>query len=352
MAENLLLALLLALPCLWSSLLWLLAQRIRRRHKPKRLGTLFLANGLVTLLLLSLLAAGGEVYWRFLADTTESLSYARLTTRWFDRHWILNDANVRDNVEYQPLIAPGKRRVTFVGDSFTAAQGIKNVEDRFVNRIRRAHPGWEVHMMAVLGFDTGHELDRMDQVLKDGYQIDEVVLVYCLNDVSDMMPEVKAAAARLRAEVDASGWLRRNSYLVDTLAHRLAMRRNPFMQGYYDLVRNGYEGDLWERQKKRLAAFRDLVAAHGGRLSVVTFPFVHDLGPNYPYQSVHVRLNRLWAELQVPHLDLLPVFKDLPPHQLMVNRFDAHPNEYAHALATAAIDRFLTERLPDKPQGQ
>ena len=52
-------------------------------------------------------------------------------------------------------------------------------------------------MMAVPGFDTGHELDRMGQVLKDGYQLNEVVLVYCLNDVADLMPEVGAAAARL-----------------------------------------------------------------------------------------------------------------------------------------------------------
>ncbi|PYJ02756.1 MAG: hypothetical protein DME25_15355 [Verrucomicrobia bacterium] len=159
------------------------------------------------------------------------------------------------------------------------------------------------------------------------------------------MPEVGAAAARLRAEVDASGWLRRHSYLVDTLAHRLAVRRHPFMQGYYDLVRSGYDGPLWETQQNRLRTFRDLVAGHGGRLSVVTFPFIHALGPDYPYRFAHDQLNRFWAELNVPHLDLLSVFKDLPPARLKVNRFDAHPNEYAHALANATMDQFLTQRM-------
>lgn len=72
-----------------------------------------------------------------------------------------------------------------------------------------------------------------------------------------------------------------------------------------------------------------------------TFPFLHALGPNQEYQSVREKLDRLWLELGVPHLDLLPVFEGLPPRRVTVNRFDAHPNEYANQLAAAAIDPWL-----------
>ena len=96
--------------------------------------------------------------------------------------------------------------------------------------------------------------------------------------------------------------------------------------------------------------FRDLVQAHGGHLAVVTFPFLHALGPNYEYRFIHDKLDQLWRELHVPHLDLLSVFESLPPSQVTVNRYDAHPNEYANRLAAAAIDKWLRE-LNETPAG-
>ena len=46
---------------------------------------------------------------------------------------------------------------------------------------------------------------------------------------------------------------------------------------------------------------------------MVTFPFLHALGPNYEYQFVHEELDQFWRELKVPHLDLLEVYRELPP---------------------------------------
>jgi hypothetical protein len=80
-----------------------------------------------------------------------------------------------------------------------------------------------------------------------------------------------------------------------------------------------YRGALWEEQKKRLKAFRD------------------------EYQSVHDQLDQFWREQHVPHLDLLPVYKDLPPSRLTVNCYDAHPNELANKLAADALDKFLSD---------
>ncbi|MEI6784577.1 MAG: hypothetical protein WCQ21_27100 [Verrucomicrobiota bacterium] len=46
----------------------------------------------------------------------------------------------------------------------------------------------------------------------------------------------------------------------------------------------------------------------------------------------------------MPQLDLLPVYAGLPPGQLTVNHYDAHPNEGANKLAAEAIDRWFQER--------
>jgi hypothetical protein len=68
---------------------------------------------------------------------------------------------------------------------------------------------------------------------------------------------------------------------------------------------------------------------------------------------VHNQLDQFWRELGVPRLDLLPTYRDLPPQRITLNRLDAHPNEYANALAADATDKFLRQLLASpRPQAQ
>jgi lysophospholipase L1-like esterase len=339
----------LLLPLVSGGWLWLFARGVRKCGTPARWPRLLLGNFLVLLFLLSLLVAGGEAYYRFAYDNTDSLSFTLTSQRWFQRHWRLNSSDCRDNIDYAKRIKPGRRRISFVGDSFTAGHGIKDVESRFPNRIRRLHPEWEVHVLAKPGLDTGDELEYLNDLLAQNYQVDRVVLVYCLNDVGDLLPELIENNNRVRDEAKQSGWLWRKSYFANTLYCRFQMWRHADLKDYYQSVREGYQGPVWEEQKRWLTVFRDLIESHGGRLSVVTFPFLHAAGPNYEYQLAHDELDRFWRELKVPHLDLLPLYRNLPPKKITVNRFDAHPNEYAHALAAEAIEKFLSEQLVVKP---
>jgi lysophospholipase L1-like esterase len=330
-----------AAPALSFGLLALFVRRLKRGKRPAGWARLVIGNALVFLCLATPLLLAGEAYFRFVYDTTDSLAYTRVSERWEQRHWRVNRAGCRDNVEYSPTLAPGKRRISFVGDSFTAGHGIKEVEDRFPNRLRKAHPEWEIQVLARVGLDTGDELALMQKVFRRGYQADIVVLVYCLNDIGDLMPAQAEATTRALEALDNGGWLLRNSYMLNLWYHHYKAARDPYLGNYSPFVREAYRTRLWAQQKERLKAFRDLVQAHGGRCAVVTFPFLHALGPKYEYQSVHEKLDRLWLELGVPHLDLLPVFEGLPPRRVTVNRFDAHPNEYANQLAAAALDQWL-----------
>jgi hypothetical protein len=87
---------------------------------------------------------------------------------------------------------------------------------------------------------------------------------------------------------------------------------------------------------------------------VVTFPFLHELGPHYEYVPVHKELDEFWQELGVPHLDLLSVYEPHQGERLTVNSHDAHPGVYAHALAADAIVRFLEKniRMDGQPKGE
>jgi lysophospholipase L1-like esterase len=350
MNDTLWLAVFAAWPVCCGGLLLAFARCFKARLARWRWVQLAVGNALVLLLLCSLAFLGGEIYYRFIYDTTDSFDYTKTSQRWAARYVRTNAQGIRDSVSYEAEIPAGKRRVTFLGDSFTEGHGIKHLADRFADRIQRAHPGWEVHAVAAAGADTGPEFDLLKKLAGYGYQFDQVVLVYCLNDLSDIVPEWRAVCERIYADSDHQGWLVRNSYFANTIYYRWKARRDPDIAHYYQFLLPAYRGPPWEQQQRRLKAIRDFVAARGGRLLVVTFPFLHEpLDDTYAFRFVHEELGKFWRDLNVPHLDLLAVYRGESPRNLMVNRFDAHPNEFAHKLAAEAIGKFIETNLPAGP---
>jgi hypothetical protein len=313
---------------------------------------LLVGNLLVFVLLFSTFSLFGEVYYRFVYDSSDSLVVMKVGYRWFERHYRRNSAGFRDNIEYYPEIRPAARRVSFLGDSLTAGQGIRDVDDRFANRIRHIHPEWEVHVLANAGWETDQELGSLRDLTEKGYQLDHVVLVYCLNDIQDLSPQI---AQINRAYYSKPNWFIRSSYLFNTIYYRVKARTyhgdTSEAKDYWRLLREAYFGPLWDKQEQRLRALKALVERKGGHLSVVIFPFVHAVGPNNEFYSVHAQLERFWRQLDLPYLDLLAAFQDLPSEMLMVNRFDVHPNEYANKLATDSMDNFLRKTMSAEEKG-
>ena len=320
-----------------------------RYPRPVRWPTLLIGNSLVFAFLASLLFLGAETYYRFICDQTDAMTNTLVSVAWYARHLHKNNLDVRDNINYANALTPGRRRVTFIGDSCTAGFGVKDVEDRFVNRIRRLHPEWEVHSVAIPGLDTSTELLQMHNLtVSNGYHLDQLVLVYNLNDIGEVMPGWVEGYKRMMADGFRQSWLCQNSYFVNLFYHRWQIWRNSYTHNYFDEVEGAYRGPMWETEKAGLDAFRNMTRIRGGRLLVVTFPFLEE---PVRFRFAHEQLNRYWEEQGVPHMDLLDVFSNVPPAKLMVNSHDAHPNEYAHALAAAAIDEFLKRQITNQSAG-
>lgn len=332
-----------------GSLLGLVRFVVRRRSRPSRSdgwGAVLAVNLLGVLLALSLAALLGECAFRFWFDGTDSFALAKTSQRFAARYYHDNRSGFRDNVEYAPLRSPDRRRITFIGDSFANGNGIRDVNDRFANLIRRMRPDWEVHVLAVPGYDSGSELRALDSLAGSFYELDCVVLVYCLNDIGDATQELADRYAEIarRCYQQHPGFMIEHSFLLNTLYYRMLALTIPEISGYHRCHHDAYFGRAWEAHTPRLKAMREIVRARGAELCVVTFPYLHSLGPGYGFRDVHLRLGDLWRGLGVPHLDLLPVFEPYPPRRLTVNRRDAHPNELAHSLAAGAIADFLAEQ--------
>lgn len=325
------------------------ARNQSRRSRPAGWPALLAGNALLLAFLVSSLFLAFETYYRFVCDRTDAMANTLVSEAWKARHYHLNSSGFRDNLDYSNALTPGRRRVTFVGDSCTAGYGVKNVEDRFVNRIRRRHPDWEVHAVAKLGLDTSTEVETMHNLtVSNGYRLDQVVLVYHMNDIGELMPGWVEGYKKMMAAGFRKNWLFQNSYVVNLFYQRWQLQESAYMQKYFDEVEGAYAGPLWNGETLGLLAFRNMTRIRGGRLLVVTFPYM-DAGLRY--KSAHEKLDQYWKDNGVPHLDLLATFSNYPPARLVVNAHDAHPNEFAHALAAEAIDEFLRREIPKPEDG-
>lgn len=193
------------------------------------------------------------------------------------------------------------------------------------------------------------ELLNVRTAFDHGFRTDEVVLVYCLNDISELIPEWTNAQQTVRGQWADRPWVVQNSFLLDTLYQRLSLGRNPYFGGYFNFVMEAYTGPLFDVQKKRLLEMRDLARSHSAGFCVVIFPFLNTLGPQYPYIQAHERLSDAFGAENIPCLDLLPIYRDFPSTKVTVNRHDAHPNEFAHTLASEAIEKFLMPLMATNP---
>ncbi len=242
----------------------------------------------------------------------------------------------------------GKTRVTFIGDSFTAGHGVADVEKRFVNRIRKMRPDWEIHTFAVNGWDTYGYMDYMQKAARAGYEYDHVVLVYNLNDISDVMEQWKDILHRIY--FIEPPFLFKHSYFLNLIYYHYFSARTPEIANYYGFINEGYSGPSWEKHKFRLSLLKPYFDSEQIDFMVVTFPFLHNIGPNYEYRKIHEQMDAFWKDANVPNLDLLPVLERYEPKDLIVSANDPHPNEMAHEIAAKAILSFIEKNMKTRTE--
>ncbi|MFO0983405.1 MAG: hypothetical protein U1E76_17010 [Planctomycetota bacterium] len=68
--------------------------------------------------------------------------------------------------------------------------------------------------LAVNGADTGDEIKLMQHLGEDHHDLDQVVLVACLNDIADIVPEWQAIARRVYQRAQHPGFLITHSYCI------------------------------------------------------------------------------------------------------------------------------------------
>ena len=244
-------------------------------------------------------------------------------------------------------------RIAAIGDSFTFAPYMQ-FTDTYVKKIERMlnlNSGLrtaEVINYGVPAYSTSHEVSVTARALQEG--ADLILLQITLND-----PEIKKhTPSGIRENMDDRfgklnltghlGWLA--SYWK-TLSFALTRIHNTkthraYIDYFNDLFNNPR---TWKPFTESMQKLVRSVNESGKPIVAVVFPlFGLPMDEHYPFHSIHQKVSNLLKELNVPGLDLSPLYKGIPLERLQViPGVDRHPNEIAHRMAAEKIYLWLEE---------
>ncbi len=280
-----------------------------------------------------------EVLCALFYDATDSFSQTNVSRRWFERHVVPNLAGYRDARDLPTSRQPGTRYLAFIGDSFTFGHGVNNVADRFSDRVGVALSGDHVlaFNVGLPGLDIrGLAQNVPEEFDKLGVPTDVVVYTFVPNDIEYCDPRT-AAFYQQRASLEPTFFLWKQTYFYNWLYHRLSHWGSATGGDYYGYLAESYSGPPWDCFTQNLGRLNAWCQQRQTRLVVVIFPFLTKLNEHHPFQSGYARLREHCVQNQIPCLDLTAEMMAHQREGLVVSRFDAHPNERAHAIAAEAI---------------
>lgn len=325
----------------------LIAFGMLRRLKGKRgdilVNTFFIFVGSM------IFALSMEGYYGFFYDQPDSFGTLLTSERWFKRHYRYNNWGFRDDKDYYYKKGKDRYRIVFVGDSFTAGHGIEDIGDRFSGRIEEllretGSGGYEVYTIAVNGWDTDDEIRRLKKLADEGFEADLVVLCYNMNDIAYASPDTYLFYQELRDKISGSRLLQR-SFFLNFLYLRVKVLSMQEVKGYYGWLKGSYSGRAWQDHREQMERFIELCESNGYRLGAVIFPLINDLSRGFGMKDAHLRVAGFFEEKEVPYIDLSERLMRFPEKELAVNRFDSHPNEFAHSLISEDIWEKLIKNI-------
>lgn len=351
---------LLAMTAIAAVLVWWLRAMLRKvrsvRQQPadQRKTPIWLKPLFACWVMVSILFAL-ELGFAAFVNTTDAFNATNVSARWFERHVdpFRNRDGFRDHRNFGARRNETKSRLIMIGDSFTIAQGINDMDKRFTDLCeaqlnQRRTPQQKLVEIFNLG-EFGWEVSVIESIVKvsldKGYAPDVVVYIYMLNDIEGYDPRTEQAI-KVVSQDQPRFFLWTETYFFNWMHFLWRQKQAQRTVDYFPHLADSYREGPWIGVQKSLDAMHAHCTANNAELRMVFFPFLHDLGPDYDFKHAHQQLADYCKQKNIRYLDLEPVLSAHHQEGLTVHRYDNHPNERCHAIVAEAISNELLDDFP------
>lgn len=254
-----------------------------------------------------------------------------------------NEKRYRDeNIEGR--INNGKKKVFFLGDSFTYGNGIKNPDDRFTNIVTKEISGkYEVFNLGKGNSDTRDEFVRLMQY---GAVPDVLVLQYYFNDIDPtaqrLMPKENPGGIGV-ALFKACVMISQTSFFLNFVEINIAKFTPPFQsKGFKKNMSDAYHDEACMRSHLAdLRCILDYCTLNKVKVYVLLIPDMRE--PSFTEKDCYPPLVNYLAQKNVPCISIYDEVKDKPAAELVVSGLDAHANESVQKIIAAKLLQSVPE---------
>lgn len=246
---------------------------------------------------------------------------------------------------------PGTKRIVFIGDSFTEAQGVVESASavRLVEALLGRHGPVETWNLGV----RGHDFPDLEALVDAALELapDAVIYGMVLNDGEhddDLHSRWPRVNDWIMVRQDAPSWLERRSYLANFVSNRYElMMVSRDTTAWYRALYSDVNRDGWGRTRVALRRMQARCRERGASFGVGLWPLLVGLetGGTYPFEAAHAQIKKGVERIGIPFLDLLPTLRGRDSASLWVHSSDLHPNERAQALVAPVLADFVHLRL-------
>ncbi|MEM6794313.1 MAG: GDSL-type esterase/lipase family protein [Acidobacteriota bacterium] len=287
-----------------------------------------------------------ELGWDLVPGTRDAFA-----TPEFDTEIAITSEGLRAPRVFGPATPPGVRRVVVLGDSFTFGHGVE-VDQAWPALLDDAREDLEIVNLAVTGYGTDQQLLRFERRLED-FQPDAVILGLFVGNIfrnarfeqlGYSKPRFDLRDGRLElvgVPVPEGRPLRGGSRLLGVLG-----------RGSRTVLEHLGYGEAWPVSAAILDRLAARCAERGAPLFVMILPKDQLIYGSGPRRGLHERTlevtREMLAESQLPFLDLTPALRQGAQRggERLYYPVDGHWSAAGHAVAAAALGRWLEERIP------
>ena len=273
---------------------------------------------------------------------------------------LTNSAGLRSEREYPRARPSGRKRIVFLGDSYTAGDGVSNSQ-RFTDLLEQRFSNLDAMNFGLNGSGTDQQL-LIYESMAAGYEADAFVFCICIENIArnlyDCFPsyDLREQLVAYRPKpyfklvdgdlVLSNSPVPRERRLTENLGEWQCSF--PYIPGESDpyAIYNIPDSEHWRTMRAILNRF--LSAVKGAPVFIVPMPmYQHYLGEQPPnYLQRFLELGNAAERVYV--VDLLPAMQTVPLERRQGFRFsdDPHYTAAAHSLVADALEYQFALRAP------
>jgi hypothetical protein len=265
---------------------------------------------------------------------------------WGKKYWNpINKFGFRDE-------EPKKRKnsVFFVGDSFTAGWGVKNIQDRFgettANELAKKGKKINEINLGRYGADTKLEFHLFEKfIYNTGIKPDQIILQFFVNDMDKFIPKNKKCISNTENIPRWKKMVIEGSYLANYINSLYPSNNSNFKPlkecEYSEQLKHVYSSDsLWKKEELQLNKFLNYSTKNKIPLMIVFFPFMEDLKLAKKL-NIEKRINKYCIDNNIKLLNVTNYIQKIPKVKRQVSIMDSHASDIIHKITGKQLAEIL-----------